>query len=381
MAFEPGQKIGDYEIVAKLGAGGLGVVYEVQHLISQRREAMKILLPDQSGTEEMAERFRREVQTLASLNHINIAALHTAFYNDNQLAMVMELVHGETLADRRFKVGATLSEVLSYTSQILKALVYAHSMGVVHRDIKPSNIMITEHGVVKLLDFGIAFQEKSSHLTQTGFLLGSLSYMSPEQVSGSPATPRSDLYSVGVTLYELLTGILPITGNTNYEILMGHMHKEPVPPHLVAPLVPMIISNAVMRALAKDPATRFQTAEEFLRALELTPSAPVPEAGVTLPFQAGLPPASASQRSEASLPSKTSFTTAAPQPPTASSGSQSAPLEDVTRKLAVYIGPVAKFVVKKLAAQTDDMDTIYREAAKQISSEADRAAFLRSRKN
>ena len=197
----------------------------------------------------------------------------------------------------------------------------------------------------------------------------------------SPATPRSDLYSVGVTLYELLTGILPITGNTNYEILMGHMHKEPVPPHLVAPLVPMIISNAVMRALAKDPATRFQTAEEFLRALELTPSAPVPEPGVTLPFQAGQPPASASQRSEPSLPSKTSFTTAAPQPPTTASGSQSAPLEDVTRKLAVYIGPVAKFVVKKLAAQTDDMDTIYREAAKQISSEADRATFLRSRKN
>jgi serine/threonine protein kinase len=381
MAFEPGQRIGDYEIVAKLGAGGLGVVYEVQHLISQRREAMKILLPDQSGTAEMVERFRREVQTLATLNHINIAALHTAFYNENQLAMVMELVHGETLASRRFKIGTTLAEVLSYTSQILQALVYAHSRGVVHRDIKPSNVMITESGIVKLLDFGIAFQEKSSHLTQTGFLLGSLSYMSPEQVSGSQATARSDIYSVGVTLYELLTGILPITGNTNYEILMGHMHKQPVPPHEVAPLVPMVVSDAVMRSLAKDPAQRFQTAEEFLHALHLTPASPIQESSVTLPLQMAPTQAFPSQRSAGSLSSRPAPTsTSLPPQPITSSGAQSAPLEEITRKLAVYIGPVAKFVVKKLAAQTDDLDTIYREAAKQISSDADRAAFLRSKR-
>src|SRR5579864_7575002 len=141
MSLEPGQRIGDYEVVAKLGAGGLGVVYEVQHLISQRREAMKILLPDQ-GSPEMVERFRREVQTLATLNHLNIATLHTAFYYENQLAMVMELIHGETLRDRRLKAAIPLPQALDVMSQVLRALVYAHGLGVVHRDIKPSNIMI-----------------------------------------------------------------------------------------------------------------------------------------------------------------------------------------------------------------------------------------------
>src|SRR5690242_3568602 len=152
MPFEPGQRIGDYEIVAKLGAGGLGMVYEVEHLISQRREAMKILLPDQ-GTPDMVERFRREVQTLAALNHVNIAQLHTAFYHENQLAMIMELIHGETLRDRRLRIAITLTQALEYMGQTLNALAYAHRLGVVHRDIKPSNIMITEGGFVKLLDF------------------------------------------------------------------------------------------------------------------------------------------------------------------------------------------------------------------------------------
>jgi len=119
MAFEPGQRIGDYEVVAKLGAGGLGVVYEVEHMISQRREAMKILLPDQSGTPEMVERFRREVRTLATLSHVNIAQLHTAFYYDNQLAMIMELIHGETLRDRRLKMAITLPEALDTIAQVM----------------------------------------------------------------------------------------------------------------------------------------------------------------------------------------------------------------------------------------------------------------------
>lgn len=373
MAFEPGEKIGDYEVVAKLGAGGLGAVYEVKHLISQRREAMKILLPEQSSTPEMAERFRREVQTLAALHHVNIAALHTAFYNGSQLAMVMELVEGETLAKRRRKMDITLPQVLDYAAQILQALVYAHRLGVVHRDIKPSNIMITGSGEVKLLDFGIAFQEQSSQLTQTGYLLGSLSYMSPEQAGGGKATARSDLYSVGVTLYELLTGVLPITGETNYEILLGHMHKLPVPPHQLAPQVPIAVSDAAMRALAKDPAERFQTAEEFLQALRPSSQTQEQEAGVTMPLP-----------SPTALGGRTGQTSQAsggtPRKQTSASGSLSMPLEEVSRKLAVYIGPVAKFVIKKLAAQSDDMDFIYREAAKQIGPDADRAAFLRSKR-
>ena len=230
---------------------------------------MKILLPDQSGTPEMVERFRREVQTLATLNHVNIAQLHTAFYHENQLAMIMELIHGETLRDLRGRAAITLQQALDYIAQTLNALAYAHRLGVVHRDIKPSNIMITDGGFVKLLDFGIAITGHGSDLTRAGYLLGSLNYMSPEQIGGNKATSRSDLYSVGVTLYELLTGELPIKGENNYEVMMGHINQTPVPPHHIAPLVPVVVSDAVMRALAKDPMQRFATADDFLHSLKL----------------------------------------------------------------------------------------------------------------
>ncbi|HET6208527.1 MAG TPA: serine/threonine-protein kinase [Terracidiphilus sp.] len=391
MAFEPGQRIGDYEVVARLGAGGLGVVYEVQHLISQRREAMKILLPDQSGTPEMVERFRREVQTLATLNHVNIAQLHTAFYHENQLAMIMELIQGETLRDLRARTAITLPQALDYIAQTLNALAYAHRLGVVHRDIKPSNVMITDGGFVKLLDFGIAITGHGSDLTRAGYLLGSLNYMSPEQVGGSKATSRSDLYSVGVTLYELLTGELPIKGENNYEVMMGHINQIPIPPHHIAPLVPVVVSDAVMRALAKDPMQRFATADDFLHSLKLTPAtsqegdtyaAPLPT--MAAPATSGrtpMPPPAVPQ--VVSGPPPLSSVSAPPvaQKSQSSSGLQSLPLEDISRKLAVYIGPVAKFVIKKLAAQSEDIDFIFREAAKQIPSDTDRAAFLRSRRN
>ena len=363
MAIEPGQRIGDYEVVAKLGAGGLGVVYEVQHVISQRREAMKILLPDQSGAADMVERFRREVQTLAALNHLNIATLHTAFYYENQLAMVMELIHGETLRDRRLKAAIALPQALDIMGQVLRALVYAHGLGVVHRDIKPSNIMITHEGVVKLLDFGIAVTNQATHLTRAGFLVGSIDYMSPEQVNGGRATARSDIYAVGVTLYELLTGRLPIVGSTPYEVMMGHLQQIPPPPHELAPQIPPALSLAVMRSLSKDPEQRFATAEEFLQAID-PGAAPRPQQ----PAPAAVP-VTVLRPTTASLDRKSG----------SGSGFQNLALEEISRNLAVYIGPVAKFVVKKLAAQTEDLDAIYREAAKQIASDADRAAFLRSR--
>ena len=380
MALEPGQKIGDYTIVSGLGAGGLGAVYEVEHTISRRHEAMKILLPDQSKTPEMVERFHREVQTLAALNHLNIAALHTAFYFENQLAMVMELVSGETLRDRQRGGLLPLPLLLDFTTQILQALIYAHGLGVVHRDIKPSNIMITPHGVVKLLDFGIALTGHGSGLTRAGYLLGSLHYMSPEQVNGQKATPRSDLYSVGVMLYEMLTGRLPITGENTYQIMLNHMNHVPAPPVSIAPDTPPALSAAVMRALEKEATNRFASAEEFLRAVQPASSHRAMDTARTIPMQ--MAPTIAAPSMSASATS----TVAAPgargtqsSKPSSSSGLESLPLEEIRRKLAVYIGPVAKFVVKKLAAQHTDLDVIYREAAKQIPNETDRAVFLRSK--
>ncbi len=386
MGIEPGQRIGDYQVVGRLGAGGLGVVYEVEHLISGRREAMKLLSPDQSGTAEMAERFRREVQTLASLNHVNIAALHTAFYAEGQLAMVMELVRGQTLADLRQARSISLAEALDFGSHILQALVYAHKLGVVHRDIKPSNVMISPEGVVKLLDFGIAFKEQSSHLTQTGYILGSLSYMPPELVNGGVATPRSDLYSVAVTLYETITGTLPITGATNYEILMNQVHQVPVAPHILMPQIPLSISLAILRALEKNPAHRFASATEFLYALEVAPEAREQTAAIKLPVHTAAqdqrPSGAVEQKrttGHLSSPADSQRFHPEAQKPITSSGFDSLPLEELYRRLAVYIGPVAKFVVKRLAAHSADLDMLYSEAAKQIAFPADRAAFLKSR--
>jgi serine/threonine-protein kinase len=382
---EIGQKIGDYEVVGKLGAGGLGMVYEARHLISRRAEAMKVLLPSQTGTTEMVERFRREVQLLATLNHPNIASLHNAFYHQNQLVMVMELVHGETLRDRSRRIAMPLSAVLNYASQILSALSFAHQAGVVHRDIKPSNIMITDQEVVKLLDFGIAISDRSIGLTTPGFLLGSLNYMSPEQLNGEKATARSDIYSVSVTLYEVLTGRVPFTGATNYEIMLGHLQRTPVAPAEVNAVIPPNVSQAVMRALAKNPQERFATASAFQAALHGVPEQTLAQRNVSAPM-AGAATATGPSPQWTRPNPWTPAQPSAPHPsadvqkPPSSAGTASLPLEELTRRLAVFIGPVAKFVVKKLAGQYSDLDQLYVQAAKQIPSEADREKFLRSRK-
>jgi serine/threonine protein kinase len=378
MGIEVGQRIGDYEITGKLGAGGLGMVYAVRHLISQRAEAMKVLLPNQIGTAEMAERFRREVQLLATLNHVNIAALHNAFYYNDQLVMVMELIHGETLRDRSARLPIPLPIVLSYASQILSALAFAHQAGVVHRDLKPSNVMITEANIVKLLDFGIAISDRSTELTNPGFLVGSLNYMSPEQVSGGKATARSDIYSVAVTLYEVLTGRLPITGANNYEIMTGHMQRTPVAPAEINPGIPLAVSHAIMRALAKDPLERFANAGDFNAALQVTPSGQ----GYGYDSVRGSGSGRGTDTGAETIPIPSlirPITSGMVQRPPSSGGMESLPLDTLVKQLAVFIGPVAKFVVKKLAAECSDMDQLWVRASKQIPSEADRQKFLRSR--
>lgn len=372
MAIGVGQKIGEYEVIRRLGAGGLGIVYEVRHQISQRAEAMKVLHADQMSTPEMAERFRREVQLLATLDHPNIASLHNAFYYENQLIMIMELVQGETLRERSMRTATSLPKALNYASQMLSALAVAHDSGIVHRDIKPSNVMITDRDVVKLLDFGIAICHGSTELTRAGFLVGSLNYMSPEQVAGGKATAKSDIYSVGVTLYELLTGKLPISGATDYEIMTAHMHQIPTAPIDLNGMIPQHISDAVMRALAKDPEHRFETSVAFTAALKAA-SAPRSSTAETAP----LPSRHGALPVTGTATVHTSATSGGLHQPSASV--PTLPLEEVTKKLAVYIGPVAKLVVKKIAAECTSVDQLYALAAKQISSEPDRQKFLRSR--
>jgi serine/threonine protein kinase len=267
-----GQKLGDYEILGILGAGGMGKVYKVRNTISDRVEAMKILLPDLAGQKDLADRFLREIKVLASLNHPNIAALRTALTLDNQLVMIMEFVDGVTLSSRLHQGAIPPALAVKYIDQVLNALSYAHKQNVIHRDIKPANMMLTADGTVKLMDFGIARSASDRSLTMTGTTLGSLNYMPPEQVKGDPADNRSDLYSLGVSLYEMVTGQLPFTADSNYAMMAAHLQEVPKPPIVLRPGIPQTLNQIIVMALAKDPGQRFQSADAFRGALKSVPA-------------------------------------------------------------------------------------------------------------
>ena len=262
-----GERVGDYEIVEVLGAGGMGQVYKVRNVLSERIEAMKVVLPNMSSDQELAQRFLREIKVQAALDHPNIARLHTAQQVGDQLFMIMEFVEGSSLEKLLERGPLPLHESMNYVSQVLDALAYAHAQGVVHRDIKPANIMRTLTGLVKLMDFGIARMAADRRLTRTGHTVGSLFYMSPEQIQGGEPDPRSDLYALGVTLYEMVTGRKPFQGDSDYSIMAAHLETTPVAPLNVVAGLPADLSDIILMAIAKDPAQRFQSAAAFRAAL------------------------------------------------------------------------------------------------------------------
>jgi len=272
----------------------MGPVYKVRNVISGRVEAMKVLLPDLEGDAELADRFVREIKVQASLDHPNIAALHTALRLDNQLLMLMEYVEGVTIEAVLRSGHLPIDKAIDYTAQVLSALSYAHARGVVHRDLKPANMMITPSGVVKLMDFGIAKMAADRKLTQAGSTVGSLYYMSPEQVKGAvDLDPRSDLYSLGVALYEMVTGARPFQGDSESSIMAAHLETNPPPPIQLDPNLPPALNEIILMALEKDPAQRFQSADAFRAAL-LSVRGPVPT--VAAPVVAPPPPAARSHR-------------------------------------------------------------------------------------
>jgi serine/threonine protein kinase len=277
---DTGQRVGDYEVLAPLGVGGMGRVYKVRNVISNREEAMKILLPDFASDPDLAARFMAEIRTLAGLEHPGIAQLRTAFQHNNQFVMVMEYVEGTTLEKLAAQTRIPVDHILDYATQVLGALSYAHGRGVTHRDIKPANIMITTHGLVKLMDFGIAKSTDDMQLTRPGTTMGSVYYMSPEQVRGGTVDARSDLYSFGVTLYEMLTGRKPFQADTSYSILNAHMNEAPTPPVELDPSISPQLNAIVLRAMAKLPEQRFQTAEEFRSALKAQREVPAPQPAI-----------------------------------------------------------------------------------------------------
>jgi eukaryotic-like serine/threonine-protein kinase len=283
-----GSTIGDYQVIGVLGAGGMGKVFKVKNAISDRVEAMKVLLPDLTNEPDLADRFLREIKVLASLSHPNIAGLHTALRFENQLLMLMELVEGITLEQRLQQGPLSVSEAVDYVGQALSALAYAHQRGVVHRDIKPANMMLTANGVIKLMDFGIAKSAADRRLTMTGTTMGSLYYMSPEQIRGVQVLDaRSDLYSVGVSLYELVTGKRPFEGESQFSIMSAHLERDPVPPVSLDPSLPAALNEIILLSVQREPERRFQTAEAFRNALASVVPAAAP---APAPTRAPAPP-------------------------------------------------------------------------------------------
>jgi len=258
---------GRYRIERKLGTGGMATVYLAEDQELGRKVAIKLLDERHTQDEQFVERFRREAESAAGLSHPNVVSIFDRGEAEGTYYIVMEYLEGKTLKELLVARGPTPVRVsIDYTRQILSALDFAHRNGIVHRDIKPHNVVVAPDGRLKVTDFGIA-RSGSSQMTEAGSIIGTAQYLSPEQAQGKPVHPSSDLYSVGVVLYEMLTGQVPFTGDTALEIAMKHLNAVPEPPSKERPPgigdVPHELDSVVLRALAKDPEDRYQTAREM----------------------------------------------------------------------------------------------------------------------
>lgn len=260
---------GRYEILSRLGGGGMAVVYRAKDHLLGRIVAIKVLREQDDQDDDFVSRFHREARAVASLSHPNVVNIYDVGQDGDIHYLVMECVHGETLKEYIQRRGPLPpEEVVAIGVQILSALVHAHESGIVHRDIKPQNILIGKYGEVKVTDFGIARAKTANTITHTGSMIGSVHYLSPEQARGGIADEKSDLYSVGVVLYEMLTGQVPFTGDSPISVALKHLQADFVPPRRLRPEIPQSLENVVRRALAKDPRHRYASAEAMLEDLK-----------------------------------------------------------------------------------------------------------------
>lgn len=260
-----GTKINDrYAIIRTLGEGGMANVYLAYDTILDRNVAVKVLRGDLANDDKFVRRFQREALSASSLNHPNIVEMYDVGEDDGQYYIVMEYVEGKTLKQLLKKRGSlTITEVIDIMSQITDGMAHAHDSYIIHRDIKPQNIMILENGLIKITDFGIAMAMNSTQLTQTNSVMGSVHYLPPEQANGKGSTLRSDIYSMGILMYELLTGGVPYKGDNAVEIALKHL-KEPLPSiRKKLPELPQSIENIILRSTAKNPQNRYKDAREM----------------------------------------------------------------------------------------------------------------------
>ena len=259
-----GRILGNYRIVEKIGEGGMGAVYRAVDLMLEREVAIKAIRPELSREPQIVERFRAEARTLARVSHPAIANVYAFFYEEDELFLALEFVRGRTLS-RVLQEGGAIpwQSAVQLLASAMEGIEQAHRTGIVHRDLKPDNLMLTEAGTLKVMDFGIARVMGSGHLTRTGLLVGTLRYMSPEQIQGEEVDGRTDVYALGAVLYEMLTGHTPFEGASDYAILRAQIEDNPRPPGEHVPTLPWWLDRAVLKSLAKQPAERFQTVDEM----------------------------------------------------------------------------------------------------------------------
>lgn len=267
-SFEPGNTVGSYLIVSKIGEGGMGMVYKAHDTTLDRTVALKVLSPHLFRNQEFLNRFRVEAQAQARLNGPNIVTLHSMFEILGSLVLVMEYAEGQTLEQRLNNEGRlSVATTVWVFEQALLGVERAHRMGIVHRDLKPSNIFVTNAHEIKLMDFGVAKILDNKTNTQSGSMIGTLMYISPEQIKGHDADFRSDIYTLGCTLYQAVTGVLPFEKKTDYEYMNAHLHEQPLPPTALQPAIPQELEDIILKAIEKEPDKRFQNAHEFRKAL------------------------------------------------------------------------------------------------------------------
>ncbi len=264
-----GSRVLDFELKAILGSGGMSVVYRGQHRVTGQEVAIKILPPELAVHEELKARFVEEARVLAKLEHPNIVHLNNFTEAGGRMCLVMQYVEGVTFESKIVSLGKVpADEALRVTIEVCKGLEYAHSQGVIHRDIKPSNVLVRSDGAVKVTDFGIAKMMGNSRLTSTGQTMGTVRYMSPEQVRGKMADARSDLYSLAITLYEALCGTTPFDGENHFDIMQQHLRNKPPALAKMGVAVPASLEKALLVALEKNADDRYVDAAAFRQALE-----------------------------------------------------------------------------------------------------------------
>lgn len=375
------RQIGKYRLDGLLGKGAMGVVYRALDPLIERTVALKTVrrdLGDEPQAREMIERFRKEAQAAGRLMHPNIVAVHEYGESDEMAYIAMEFVDGTPLSALIGERPCPLPQALEWFSDLLAALDYSHQHGVVHRDIKPANLLVTRDGRIKISDFGIARIE-SSTLTQTGAMLGTPSYMSPEQFRGEAIDGRSDLFSAGVVLYQLLTGQRPFSGSAA-TVMQQVLNHTPTRPSQLNATLPAGFDAVIMRALAKEPRERHATARAFQQALNAVPR----DGAIAQPAQeqdsdATILAAPASLQALTSQPGWADRSTQQSRHGITSTANQPAWLQAILPPLETLltrqVGPMAKLLLRKIAATSPDFDSLGRQLLEHIPSPSAKALF------